>query len=73
MSNLGNSLERRDVVGQLLANRGDLLVVAGLGSSCYDILSIEDSSADFPLWGAKYDGIRIGDGPTGPPCFGHYR
>jgi thiamine pyrophosphate-dependent acetolactate synthase large subunit-like protein len=62
MSKLGNSLERRDVVGQLLANRGDLLVVAGLGSSCYDILSIEDSSADFPLWGAMGAASMMGLG-----------
>lgn len=62
MSNFGNSLERRDVVGRLLQDRGDLLVVGGLGSSCYDILSIDDNSGDFPLWGAMGAAAMMGLG-----------
>ena len=32
-----NSLLRRDVVARLLTERGDLVVVTGLGSSSYDV------------------------------------
>jgi thiamine pyrophosphate-dependent acetolactate synthase large subunit-like protein len=47
-----NSLARRDVVAELLADRGDLLVVSGLGSSCYDVMETADNDLDFTLWGA---------------------
>ena len=62
MSNLENLLERRDVVSQLLQDRGELLVVGGLGSSCYDILSIDDNAGDFPLWGAMGAAALMGLG-----------
>ncbi|MGB8603613.1 MAG: aldehyde dehydrogenase, partial [Bradyrhizobium sp.] len=32
-----NLLDRRRVVGHLLADRGDAIVVGGLGASTYDI------------------------------------
>lgn len=46
------SLDRREVVAALLAERADLLVVAGLGSPSYDVFAAGDSDANFYLWGA---------------------
>lgn len=46
------ALRRREVVRTLLAERGDLLVVAGLGSTAWDCTAAADSALTFPLWGA---------------------
>lgn len=46
------TLHRRDVVRALLAERGDLLVVSGLGSTSWDCTAAGDSPFTFPLWGA---------------------
>ena len=45
-------LDRRDVVARLLADRRDLLVVAGLGSATYDCAAAGDDPRNFYLWGA---------------------
>src|SRR3954467_6925950 len=45
-------LHRRDVVKELLRDRKDLLVVAGLGSTAWDITAAGDSPLSFPMWGA---------------------
>ena len=45
-------LNRRDVVARLLADRGDLLVVSGLGSATYDCAAAGDDARNFYLWGA---------------------
>src|SRR5574339_706323 len=55
-------LHRRDVVSQLLHQRGDLLVVAGLGSTAWDITAAGDSPLSFPLWGAMGQAATIGLG-----------
>ena len=49
-------LHRRDVVKELLKDRKQLLVVAGLGSTAWDITAAGDSDLSFPLW----DGQRPG-------------
>lgn len=46
------SLHRRDVVNTLLADRGELLVVAGLGSTAWDCTAAGDHPLTFPMWGA---------------------
>ena len=46
------SLHRRDVVKALLADRGGLLVVAGLGSTAWDCTATGDHDLTFPMWGA---------------------
>lgn len=56
------SLHRRDVVEQLLARRGELLVVAGLGSTAWDITAAGDSPLSFPLWGAMGQAAMTGLG-----------
>jgi thiamine pyrophosphate-dependent acetolactate synthase large subunit-like protein len=45
-------LDRRDIVQQLLIDRGDLLVVPGLGSATYDVAAAGDHPLNFYLWGA---------------------
>jgi thiamine pyrophosphate-dependent acetolactate synthase large subunit-like protein len=56
-------LERRDVVRRLLADRGDdLAVVAGLGSSAYDVAAAGGHPLDFCLWGAMGGAAMIGLG-----------
>jgi thiamine pyrophosphate-dependent acetolactate synthase large subunit-like protein len=46
------SLHRRDVVKALLEGRGELLVVAGLGSTAWDCAAAGDHDLTFPMWGA---------------------
>lgn len=46
------TLHRRDVVRALLEDRGDLLVVAGLGSTAWDCTAAGDHDLTFPMWGA---------------------
>jgi thiamine pyrophosphate-dependent acetolactate synthase large subunit-like protein len=52
MSVANPQLDRRAVVARLLADRGDLLVVAGLGSATYDCAAAGDDPRNFYLWGA---------------------
>lgn len=54
--------ERRDVVRRLVADRGELLVVAGLGSTAYDLFAAGDHPANFYLWGAMGGATMIGLG-----------
>ena len=46
------NIERRQAVRRLLANRGETLVVCGLGSSTYDVFAAGDDDRNFYLWGA---------------------
>jgi thiamine pyrophosphate-dependent acetolactate synthase large subunit-like protein len=56
------TLHRRDVVQALLADRGGLLVVAGLGSTAWDCTAAGDHDLTFPLWGAMGCAAMIGLG-----------
>ena len=56
------SLHRREVVKKLLEKRGDLLVIAGLGSTAWDITAAGDSPLSFPLWGAMGQAAMMGLG-----------
>lgn len=55
-------LRRRDVVRRLTGARDDLLVIAGLGSTAWDITSAGDRDLNFPLWGAMGGAISAGLG-----------
>lgn len=55
-------LDRRNVVARLLENRGDLLVVAGLGAPAWDITAPGDHPLNFPLWGGMGGAAMIGLG-----------
>ena len=59
---MGASLDRRSAVKSLLVDRGDLLVVSGLGSSSYDLFAAGDHPANFYLWGAMGGAVMIGLG-----------
>ncbi len=56
------TLRRRDVAQALLKDRKDLLVVAGLGSTAWDITALGDSPRNFPLWGAMGNAAMFGLG-----------
>ena len=55
-------LHRRDVVNHILHQRGDLLVVAGLGAPAWDVTATGDHPLSFPLWGAMGGAAMIGLG-----------
>ncbi|MGA9009388.1 MAG: thiamine pyrophosphate-dependent enzyme [Xanthobacteraceae bacterium] len=55
-------LDRREFVRVLFADRGDLLVVTGLGSATYDAASAGDHPLNFYLWGAMGGTVMIGLG-----------
>ena len=55
-------LDRRAAVKILLAKRGDLLVVCGLGSPTWDVAAAGDDARNFYLWGAMGGAAMIGLG-----------
>ena len=55
-------LERRAAMATLLANRGDLFVVPGLGSTTWDAAAAGDDPKNFYLWGAMGGAAMIGLG-----------
>jgi thiamine pyrophosphate-dependent acetolactate synthase large subunit-like protein len=55
-------LRRRAVVKKLLAQRGDWLVVAGLGAPAWDVTAAGDEPLNFPLWGAMGGAVPLGLG-----------
>jgi thiamine pyrophosphate-dependent acetolactate synthase large subunit-like protein len=55
-------LHRREVVSELLRERAELLVIAGLGSTAWDITAAGDSPLSFPLWGAMGQAATMGLG-----------
>ena len=55
-------LDRRAVVARLLADRGDTLVVTGLGSPTYDVHAAGDHAANYYLWGAMGGAALVGLG-----------
>jgi thiamine pyrophosphate-dependent acetolactate synthase large subunit-like protein len=56
------ALDRRAVVSALLRDRGDMLVVTGLGSASYDVHAVGDVDANFYLWGAMGSAALVGCG-----------
>jgi thiamine pyrophosphate-dependent acetolactate synthase large subunit-like protein len=55
-------LRRREVVTELLRERGDTLVIGGLGAPAWDITHAGDHDLNFPLWGAMGGAAMIGLG-----------
>jgi thiamine pyrophosphate-dependent acetolactate synthase large subunit-like protein len=55
-------LERRAFVAALLRDRGDLLVVPGLGSCTWDVAAAGDHPLNFYMWGAMGGTAMIGLG-----------
>ena len=44
-------MDRRALVARLLHDRGDLMVVTGLGSATYDVAACGDHPLNFYIWG----------------------
>jgi thiamine pyrophosphate-dependent acetolactate synthase large subunit-like protein len=57
-----SGLDRRAAVAALLADRDDLLVVSGLGSTTWDVAAAGDHERNFYLWGAMGGAAMIGLG-----------
>jgi thiamine pyrophosphate-dependent acetolactate synthase large subunit-like protein len=57
-----SGLDRRKVVAALLADRGDALVVTGLGSPTYDTFAAGDHDLNFYLWGGMGGAAMAGLG-----------
>jgi thiamine pyrophosphate-dependent acetolactate synthase large subunit-like protein len=55
-------LNRREVVKALMSACPDALVIAGLGSSAYDLFAAGDRDLNFYLWGAMGGAASIGLG-----------
>jgi thiamine pyrophosphate-dependent acetolactate synthase large subunit-like protein len=55
-------LHRRAVVAELLRERGELLVVGGLGAPAWDITAAGDHPRNMPLWGGMGGAAMIGLG-----------
>ncbi len=58
----GYPLRRRAVVARVLQDRGELLVVSGLGAPSWDVAAAGDSPLTFPLWGAMGGAVAMGLG-----------
>jgi thiamine pyrophosphate-dependent acetolactate synthase large subunit-like protein len=55
-------LDRREVTRALLADRGEMVVVAGLGAPAWDITAVGDHPLNLPLWGGMGGAAMIGLG-----------
>ena len=49
-------------MSELLKDRGDLLVVTGLGSPSYDVMAAGDNDRNYYLWGAMGGAAMVGFG-----------
>ena len=56
------TLDRRKVVAEILKQRGDALVVAGLGAPTWDTAAAGDSPLNFYTWGGMGGAAMIGLG-----------
>jgi thiamine pyrophosphate-dependent acetolactate synthase large subunit-like protein len=59
---MGSGLDRREAVQVLLAERGEMLVVSGLGAASYDVFAAGDHDGNFYLWGAMGGAALVGLG-----------
>ena len=57
-----NTIDRRRLCAAILHNRGDLLVIAGLGAPAWDITATGDCAENFPLWGGMGGAAMMGLG-----------
>jgi thiamine pyrophosphate-dependent acetolactate synthase large subunit-like protein len=55
-------LDRRDAMRVLLEDRGDMLVVTGLGSTTWDAAAVGDDERNFYLWGSMGAAAMVGLG-----------
>jgi thiamine pyrophosphate-dependent acetolactate synthase large subunit-like protein len=55
-------LDRRELTRALLADRGEMVVIAGLGAPAWDITAVGDHPLNLPLWGGMGGAAMIGLG-----------
>lgn len=55
-------LDRRAVTAELLRERGELMVVTGLGSASYDAMAQGDHDLNYYLWAAMGSAATVGFG-----------
>ncbi len=55
-------IDRRPAIAELLEDRKNALVVAGLGSPVYDVFSVGDHNLNFYNWGAMGSAGMVGSG-----------
>jgi thiamine pyrophosphate-dependent acetolactate synthase large subunit-like protein len=55
-------LDRREFVGHLLKDRGDLMVLTGLGTSTFDVAAYGDTPLNFYIWSAMGCTAMVGLG-----------
>lgn len=55
-------IDRRELTAAVLRDRGDMLVVAGLGAPAWDITAVGDCAENLPLWGGMGGAAMIGLG-----------
>ena len=55
-------IDRRAAVRALLADRGELVCVAGLGGTSWDVAAAGDCDLDLPLWGSMGAAAMVGFG-----------
>jgi thiamine pyrophosphate-dependent acetolactate synthase large subunit-like protein len=61
VNKIKSQIDRRDAVKSILVQRGDSLLVTGLGSSCYDAGTVDHPNT-FYLWGGMGGAAMIGVG-----------
>ncbi|MBP0446944.1 aldehyde dehydrogenase [Roseomonas sp. SSH11] len=59
---MSGTLDRRAAVAALLRERGEAVVISGLGSPTYDVAAAGDDDLNFPLWGAMGGAAVMGLG-----------
>ncbi len=57
-----SALDRRDVCRAVLQDRGEMLVIAGLGAPAWDITAVGDCALNLPLWGGMGGAAMLGLG-----------
>ena len=57
-----SKLDRRELCRAVLADRGDMLVIAGLGAPAWDITAVGDCAQNLPLWGGMGGAAMMGLG-----------
>ena len=62
MQDASERLDRRALCRAVLADRGDMLVIAGLGAPAWDITATGDCPENLPLWGGMGGAAMIGLG-----------
>lgn len=55
-------LDRRELARALLADRGEMVCIAGLGAPAWDITAVGDHPLNLPLWGGMGGAAMIGLG-----------